>query len=192
MRNPRNAVLLGALLCAGTIAASQPAHAAGDVFQITSPAFKDGDVLPATYVFDGLGIDKTPCGGQNQSPPLRWENAPAGTQSFALVVFDPDGFNGLGVTHWVEYNLAPSKTSVAQGEGAPDATMMTSGKHQYGAPGFRGFCPPKGQSLHHYVMTVYALDLPPTLPAGMTRAELLAAIDKHVLRASSIVGRVGR
>ena len=180
---------LFALACLAAVAA--PALADG-TFQISSPAFKDGDLLPTTFVFSGIGNDKTACGGENQSPPLAWVNPPAGTVSFALVIFDPDGFNGLGVAHWVAYNLPPSKTSVALGEGATDSNTLTNGKQQYGALGFRGFCPPKGQSLHHYVMTVYALDLPPTLAPGMTRAELLAAMDKHVLRASSIVGRLAR
>ena len=179
------------LFAAGLLTLASPVGADG-IFQISSPAFKDGDLLPATYVFSGIGLDKTACGGQNQSPPLTWENAPAGTQSFALVIFDVDGFNGLGVAHWVAYNLPPTKTSVGLGEGVAGATTFTSGKHQYGQLGFRGFCPPKGSSLHHYVMTVYATDLPPTLAPGMTRAELLAALDKHVLRASSIVGRLAR
>jgi hypothetical protein len=116
--------------------------AADEAFQIRSPAFNDGDVLPATFAFDGIGIDKTPCGGRNQSPPLTWTNAPAATRSFALVIFDVDGFNGTGVVHWVAYNLPASKTSVALGEGVPGATTLTSGKQQYGLLGFRGFCPP--------------------------------------------------
>ena len=182
---------LSALLAIALLSLAAPALADG-VFQISSPAFKDGDVLPPTFLFDGIGIDRTACGGQNQSPPLAWTNAPAATQSFAVVIFDVDGFNGTGVVHWVAYNLPSSKTSLALGEGAPTATTLTSGKQQYGSLGFRGFCPPKGQSLHHYVITVYALDLPPALPPGMTRAELLVAIDKHILRASSIVGRVAR
>jgi hypothetical protein len=169
-----------------------PALADGSSFQISSPAFKDGDTLTKTFVFSGIGLDKTPCGGENQSPPLQWANAPAGTQSFALTIFDPDGFNGEGVTHWVAYNLPAAKTSVEQGEGAANSTTLTSGMQQYGQLGFRGFCPPKGQSPHHYVMTVYALDLAPTLTPGMSRAELLAAMEKHILAASSIVGRFSR
>jgi Raf kinase inhibitor-like YbhB/YbcL family protein len=179
------------VLCACLVAAPLRVSADG-VFQMSSPAFKDGDLLPATYVFSGTGIDKTPCGGQNQSPPLAWSNAPAGTRSFALVIFDVDGFKGLGVAHWVAYNISPEKTSVALGEGAPDTKTLTSGKHQYGQLGFRGFCPPKGSSLHHYVMTVYALELAPSLAPGLTRAELLAAIDGHILGSSSIVGRLAR
>jgi hypothetical protein len=72
------------------------------------------------------------------------------------------------------------------------AAGFTNGKQQFGQLGYRGPCPPKGQSPHHYVMTVYALDLPPALAVGMTRTDLLAAMDKHILRASSIVGRVQR
>jgi len=182
---------LYSLAVVSLLALAAPA-ASDDAFQMSSPAFKDGDLLPATYLYDSIGVDKTACGGQNQSPPLAWVNPPAGTQSFALVIFDPDGMNGTGVTHWVAYNLPPAKTSVALGEGAPGAGAFTNGLQQFGLLGYRGPCPPKGQSPHHYVMTVYALDLPPTLATGMTRAELLAALDKHILRASSIVGRVVR
>ncbi|MGB8266152.1 MAG: YbhB/YbcL family Raf kinase inhibitor-like protein [Candidatus Velthaea sp.] len=173
------------------VAFALPARAA-DVFQISSPAFKDGDVLPATYMYQGIGIDKTPCGGQGISPPLAWTGAPEGTQSFAVAILDPDGFNGLGVSHWLMYNIPPTVTAVPQGAGSDAVPLYTQGTHQYGLTGFRGFCPPHGSSLHHYDMMVYALDLPPTLPAGLDRAHFLDTINHHVLRASSIVGRVGR
>lgn len=170
-----------------------PVAARAATFQVTSPAFRDGDVLPATFAFDGTGIDGTPCGGGNQSPPLAWTGAPDGTRSFAVVAFDPDGFNGLGVAHWVLYGIPPSVASLAQGAGTMATVAYVSGTHEYGQTGFRGFCPPKGQSIHHYVLTVYALDLAPdALESGLTRAALLAALKGHVLRASSIVGRYGR
>jgi Raf kinase inhibitor-like YbhB/YbcL family protein len=179
-------------LCLGILLACVSTAVADGIFQVSSSAFADGDIVPATFAFSGIGIDKTQCGGQNQSPPLAWSNAPAGTKSFAVVIFDVDGFFGQGVTHWVAYNIAPSQTTVAQGAGTAPDPPFTSGKQSYGQIGFRGFCPPKGQSLHHYVVTVYALDLPPALAPGMTRAELLAAIDQHVLRLSSIVARFAR
>lgn len=177
-------------LTIGLVACACLPARADDVFQIHSTAFADGGQIASTYMFDGIGIDKTPCGGKSLSPPLAWTNAPAATTSFAVVIFDVDGFNGTGVAHWVAYNLPPAKTSVAEGESA--TATFTQGKHQYGKIGFRGFCPPHGQSPHHYVMTVYATDLPPTLAPDMTRAELLAALDTHILRASSIVGRLAR
>lgn len=177
-------------LAFGIVAATLLPARAADVFMASSPALSDGGALAATYMFDGIGIDKTACGGKNISPPLAWTNAPAGTTSFAVTIFDVDGFNGTGVSHWVAYDLPATKTSLAEGEAA--IATFAQGVNQYGGTGFRGFCPPHGQSSHHYVMTVYATDLPPTLAPGMTRAELLAVLDKHILRASSIVGHLAR
>jgi Raf kinase inhibitor-like YbhB/YbcL family protein len=170
---------------------TRPASADG-VFTITSPAFQDGDLVAATYAFKGPGLDGTDCGGDDLSPPLQWSDPPAATQSFALVIFDVDGRLGAGVTHWVAYNMPATKLSVAQGEGTADATTLANGKNTRGTSEFRGFCPPKGDAPHHYVMTVYALDLPPSLALGMTRDDLLAAINHHVLGLASIVGRFGR
>ena len=170
-----------------------PLAATAATFQISSPAFADGDILPLTFAFDGIGIDKTACGGAAQSPPLAWTGTPDGTKSFAVTAFDPDGFNGLGVAHWVLYGIPATVSALPQGAGTPPSLLYVSGTHEYGARGFRGFCPPKGQSPHHYVLTVYALDLAPdALRPGLTRAELLAALNGHILRASSIVGRFGR
>jgi hypothetical protein len=169
----------------------QPASADG-LFVVTSPAFKDGDLVPATYALSGPGIDGTDCGGQGFSPPLQWANPPTGTQSFALIIFDVDGARGAGVTHWVAYNLPATKLSVAQGEGAAGSATLTNGKNTHGTAEDRGFCPPKGDAPHHYVMTVYALDLPPTLAPGLTRDDTLAAIKGHVLRLASVVARYAR
>ena len=174
------------------VAAFARPASAGGLFTLTSPAFKDGDLVAATYAFNGPGLDGTQCGGQDLSPPLQWVNAPAATQSFALIIFDVDGLGGAGVTHWVAYNLPATKLSVAQGEGMAGATTLTNGKNRRGTSEFRGFCPSQGDAPHHYVMTVYALDLPPTLAPGLTRDDVLAAIKGHVLRLASIVGRYGR
>lgn len=165
---------------------------ADQLFVVSSPAFKDGDLVPATYAFKGLGLDGTECGGDGFSPPLQWANPPAGVQSFALIIFDVDGAHGAGITHWVAYNLPATKLSVAQGEGTADATTLTSGKNTHGTELFRGFCPPKGDAPHHYVITVYALDLSPALAPGMTRDDALSAFKGHVLRLASIVARYGR
>jgi len=182
-------LLASALFCAALCSAPLQAD---EAFQMSSPAFKDGEVLSSSYGYTGVSNDKTECGGQNISPPLAWAKPPPGTLSFALAIVDADGQNGKGNVHWLAYNIPPAKASVAAGEGTASPAPFTSGKNEFGLLGFRGFCPPKGQSAHHYMMTVYALDLPPTLPAGLTRAELLAQIDGHVLRASSIVGRFSR
>ena len=184
--------LLSAVALVGALGFA-PVFAAAATFQISSPAFADGDMLPVTFAFEGIGSDNPPCGGSGQSPPLSWTGAPDGTNSFAVTAFDPDGLNGLGVVHWVLYGIPASVSALPQGAGTPSAQMYVSGIQQFGTRGFRGFCPPKGQSLHHYLLTVYALDLAPdALKPGLTRADLLTALGGHVLRASSIVGRFGR
>jgi Raf kinase inhibitor-like YbhB/YbcL family protein len=183
---------LAAMLCFVTLGGFGHAAFADTVFTVTSPAFKDGDLVAATYAFNGHAADGSACGGQNSSPPLQWANPPAGTQSFALMIFDVDGAKGAGVTHWVAYNLPAAKLSVAQGEGAAAATTLTNGKNVRGVAEFHGFCPTLGDAPHHYVITLYALDLPPTLPAALTRDDALAAMKGHILRLASIVARFGR
>jgi len=183
---------LSASACVAALGlAAVPAAAA--TLQIASPAFADGDIMPGTYAFEGVDAANAPCGGSGQSPPLAWSGAPDGTQSFAVTAFDPDGQNGLGAVHWVLYGIPASVSALPQGAGTAAARLYVSGTQQFGTLGFRGFCPPKGQSLHHYLMTVYALDLAPdALPPALTRADLLTALKGHILRASSIVGRFGR
>ncbi|HEY0798934.1 MAG TPA: YbhB/YbcL family Raf kinase inhibitor-like protein [Candidatus Baltobacteraceae bacterium] len=180
-----------ALLFASVIALARPAAADGS-FVVTSPAFHDGDLAASTYADKGLAVDNTSCGGEGVSPPLQWTNVPDGTQSFALVIFDVDARGGAGVVHWVAYNMAATKTSVTPGEGAPGGTTLTGGTNTAGTTQFHGFCPPKGDAPHHYVMTIFALDLPPTLTPGLTRDDLLAAMKHHVLRLASVVARYGR
>lgn len=133
------------------------------------------------------------CGGENVSPPLSWSNAPEGTKSFALLMFDPEGMKGLGVSHFVAYDIPPTVTSLAEGEASAPSPKFVGGK---GAPGnavYFGPCPPEGERPHHYMFTILALDIAPgTLKPGLTREELLAAIKGHSLAAASIIGKYAR
>jgi Raf kinase inhibitor-like YbhB/YbcL family protein len=183
----------GTMIALALAVALVPTVARADVFQVVSPAFHDGDVVTSTFAFDGIGVDNTPCGGGGQSPPLAWSGAPDGTKSFAVIAFDPDGRGGLGVAHWVLYGIPPTVNVLPQGIGSAPTAPYVGGANQFGKPSFRGFCPPKGQSPHHYLLTVYALDLAPdALAPGLTRAQLLDAFNNHVLRSTSIVARYVR
>jgi Raf kinase inhibitor-like YbhB/YbcL family protein len=106
-------------------------------------------------VFKGFG-----CEGGNVSPALAWKNAPAGTKSFAVTVYDPDAPTGSGWWHWVVFNIPADVTSLPLGAGNPAGGQTPKNAVQstdFGKPGYGGPCPPKGDKPHRYIFTVYAL-----------------------------------
>src|SRR6266702_143197 len=172
-------------LCAALIFSAASVRAA-EPFAVSSPGLADGGTLDSSHAASANN-----CGGGNVSPVLQWRNAPAGTKSYAITLFDPDGAKGLGIVHWVLYGVAVSTTELRAGAAPPAGSV--SGTNRTGGLGYYGPCPPVGDVPHHYVAQVYALDLPPDgLPAGLTRDALLAAVKDHVIAATSTVLRYGR
>ena len=106
--------------------------------------------------FNGFG-----CIGENQSPQLSWSNAPEGTKSFAITVYDPDAPTGSGWWHWVVFDIPAEVNELAKGAGQVDLKLMAEKAIQsinnYGFNGYGGPCPPEGHGLHQYVFTVHAL-----------------------------------
>ncbi len=99
--------------------------------------------------------------GDNISPELHWENAPADTKAFAVTVHDLDApTGGSGLWHWVVYNIPSDVTSIATDAGSLSASNLPQnavcGSNDIGVKGYVGPCPPTGE-LHRYVITVYAL-----------------------------------
>jgi hypothetical protein len=115
-----------------------------------------GGEATITEEFNGFG-----CSGENQSPQLSWENAPEGTKSFAVTMYDPDAPTGSGWWHWVVFDIPNNTTQLAAGAGNVELGLTPKGAIQsitdYGAKGYGGPCPPEGHGLHQYVITVYAL-----------------------------------
>jgi hypothetical protein len=156
-------------------------------FAVTSPGLEDGALLARRHA--GAGD----CGGENISPALAWSGVPRGVKSFAIVVYDPDGGKGLGSVHFVAYDVPEAARSFAEGAGAGTAGGFVGGTNTRGLNSYSGPCPPVGDQPHHYVFSVYALDLAPgTLRPGLTRDAFLQAARGHVLAASSIVLRYAR
>ncbi len=156
---------------------------------LTSPAFADGATLPHSTLFDGFGV-----GGGNRSPALAWSGAPAGTKSFALTVFDPDAPTGHGFTHWVAFNIPGDATGLPENAGAAGNTHgITLGHTDFGTSAYGGAAPPPGDPPHHYIFTLYALDVPKLdLDSTTTIALLNFAIRGHVLAKATLTGRFGR
>jgi Raf kinase inhibitor-like YbhB/YbcL family protein len=166
--------------------------ARGADFVLTSPQFDDDGKLAVKNA--GNNRANPNCIGDNISPPLAWRNPPPGTESYALLLLDPEGNSGVGAVLWVAYGIPVSVTSLAEGEGSKTSDKFVAGKGTAGPDTirhdiYRGPCPPPGD-WHHYIFTLIASDLDPkALKGGLTREELLAALNGHAKGAASIIGR---
>jgi phosphatidylethanolamine-binding protein (PEBP) family uncharacterized protein len=96
-----------------------PACAESGKFTLTSPDIKPMAFIKNEQVFNGFG-----CSGKNISPALAWKNPPAGTKSFALMVYDPDAPTGSGWWHWIIYNIPADINSLPEGAGTPDGLLL--------------------------------------------------------------------
>jgi Raf kinase inhibitor-like YbhB/YbcL family protein len=150
---------------------------------VTSPAMRTGTPMPRDYAPDG----------RNVSPPLQWENLPEGTQQIAVLCQDHGAGNPPPWVHWILYNVPGTATGLPEGvpfdssEPMPaELTGAVQGNNGWGLPMYRGPAPPVGD-LHHYHFVVYALDEALDLPAGLTRAQLLEAIEGHVIGQGDMV-----
>ncbi len=162
-----------------------------DSFTLTSSTFKDGGMLQTKNA--GNNKSNPNCVGDNVSPPLSWSNIPDGTKSFALLMFDPEGRQGLGVSHWVAYGIPASVTSFAEGEVSGPSGKYVGGKSTMGLANYFGPCTPPKTGLHHYTFTMIATDLEPAeLKPGLARDEVLTALAGHTKGAAGLVGLFGK
>jgi Raf kinase inhibitor-like YbhB/YbcL family protein len=188
----RKLAFCAALLCsAGGLALAQTAPASGPTpakaprkfMTLTSTAFEDSAVIPPKY--DGVETGIT--------PPLSWINTPAGTQSFTLLLHDLEPapmHNTADITHWLVFNIPGTATSLPEGikVGAQLPDGSTQAKNVRGIAGYMGpEAPPP--LYHHYVFELYALDTKLNLGPDATRAQVMEAMQGHVLGKAVLVGR---
>jgi Raf kinase inhibitor-like YbhB/YbcL family protein len=149
--------------------------------ELTSSAFIQGESIPVRYS----------CDGEDLSPPLQWGDPPKGTQSFALIMDDPDAPVGTWV-HWVIYNLPAQIRAVEEGITA-DAELADGSRHgtnSWGRLGYGGPCPPSGS--HRYFFKLYAVGVLLDLEAGATKDELLTAMEGLILEQAELMGVYSR
>jgi len=188
------ASLAALALAATTLLAAAPAAqetGAMPKFTLTSTDFTEGGTLANSQVFNEFG-----CKGANVSPALAWSGAPAGTQSFALLMHDPDAPTGSGWWHWVVYNIPPGIGSLPAGAGDPKKGLMPKGAVQgrtdYGSVGYGGPCPPPGKP-HHYNFRLYALKVPKLeVPEGASAALIGFNVRAQALGEAQLTGMYGR
>jgi Raf kinase inhibitor-like YbhB/YbcL family protein len=97
------------------------------------------------------------CTDAGVSPLLSWSGAPASTKSYAILMFDPDAPTGSGFWHWVAWDIPPDTTSLPTGAVLPPGSV--DGENDGGTLGYTGPCPPPGDGVHHYEITVIALNV---------------------------------
>ncbi|MEE9289157.1 MAG: YbhB/YbcL family Raf kinase inhibitor-like protein [Bacteroidota bacterium] len=146
-----------------------------------STAFQEGAMIPKKYTCDGPDV----------SPPLTWTSVPAETKSLALICDDPDAPMGTWV-HWVLFNL-PADTTELPESVPPQKTLESrakQGTNDFGKIGYGGPCPPSGT--HRYYFKLYALGTEVGLEAGITKKELLKAMEGHIIGEGQLMGRYKR
>jgi Raf kinase inhibitor-like YbhB/YbcL family protein len=149
--------------------------------KLSSAAFEDGGPMAAKYT----------CEGRDLAPPLKWSGVPDGARSLALIMDDPDAPDPkaprMTYVHWVLYNLPPDSGGLPEGvtsKTLPAGTL--EGLNDWKRTGYGGPCPPIGR--HRYFHNLYALDVVLKDLKQPTKAQLLKAMEGHVLARAEIVG----
>jgi Raf kinase inhibitor-like YbhB/YbcL family protein len=185
------ALLSSALIFVSAVQAQQPPAGGGQPqgqprgggfrlapLLIESNAFPDGGVVPDKYSFRG----------GNTQPDFKISNAPAETQTFAIIFHDIDVALGGGtddVLHWTAWNIPGTTKEIPEGK-LPEGSVVGKNMrdNNYMGPGA-----PPGPRYHHYVFEFYALNAKLDLPPTASRAELLEAMKGKVIAKSAYVGR---
>lgn len=175
------------LTAVSATAADPPA----EKFTLLSTDFVSGGRLPEAQAFNSFG-----CKGGNLSPQLSWAHAPAGTQSFALLMHDPDAPTGSGWWHWILYNIPAGTSSLPTGAGDTTKHLLPAGAAQgrtdFGTPGYGGPCPRPGKP-HHYYFRLFALKVSQLeLPADATAAFISFNVHQQSLGSAELMGIYGR
>jgi Raf kinase inhibitor-like YbhB/YbcL family protein len=175
-------LLLAAAAAHAQAPAQQPPRPA---MTLTTPAWPDGDPIPTKYTQ----------AGEQVSPALNWTNTPPGTQSFVLHMLDPDVARNKTTdtqVHWVVWNIPATATGLP--EGVPKGETLADGSRQISASGpvYRGPGAPATGPVHHYTFEIYALDTKIDVPASTdafeTRANVMKAMQGHILGKAVYVG----
>ena len=157
---------------------------------------KSDDIEPGGTIADAQLFGKLGCNGGNISPELSWTGAPAGTKSFALMVFDSDAPTGHAFLHWLAFDIPPDVSTLGRGAGSPGGGVPKGALqtlNDFGAPGYGGPCPPQGDKPHRYHFRVYALKAAKlSAKADASAAAVVAELARDAIAQAEFVALRGR
>jgi Raf kinase inhibitor-like YbhB/YbcL family protein len=148
------------------------------MIEVSSPAFKAGATIPKRHTGEGKDV----------SPPLEWSSLPQRTKEIAIICDDPDAPTQKPFVHWVAYKIRAVRRGLPEGS----TQEVLEGTNDFGEVGYDGCMPPRGHGVHHYHFNVYALDTELDAVAGLSKDELLEAIEGHVLDEGELIGTYER
>jgi Raf kinase inhibitor-like YbhB/YbcL family protein len=132
--------------------------------------------------------------GSNVSPALAWSGVPANTKSLAVTMYDPDAHGGWW--HWLALDIPPSTTALPQGAGGKRPALADGGRQHGNSNGdehYDGPCPPAGSGVHHYQITVWALDEDSAaVDVNAEPGEVGAYLAKHAIDKAQITPVYGK
>jgi Raf kinase inhibitor-like YbhB/YbcL family protein len=153
----------------------------GAIMKLTSLAFNDGDTIPKKHT----------CDGEDISPQLEWELVPENAKSIVIISDDPDAPMGTWV-HWVYYDIPANINGLPENIPPVESPEIggKQGTNDFGKTGYGGPCPPGGT--HRYYFKVYALDAILNLSPGAEKAQLLEAMEGHIIDQVQLMGKYNR
>ena len=158
--------------CGGGDKPREPLPSAPARITLTSPAFDDGQKIPARYTCDGDG----------GSPALRWSGVPARARALTLIMEDTT----KSFIHWTVLDASPRARGVATSQ-VPRGGVET--ENSFGDKGWGGPCPPDGDPAHSYVFTLYALSRPLGLGSDASADEVRSKLGGAAIARGSLTGR---
>jgi Raf kinase inhibitor-like YbhB/YbcL family protein len=174
--------MLSGILVLFSAANSHAATGAGPAqnsqMTLSTNAYAEKMAIPVLYT----------CDGKDVSPQLTWSGVPAGTETLAIIMKDPDAPSGT-FYHWIAFNLQNTLTNLPQGAALPAGAR--EGKNDFGNTQYNGPCPPKGKA-HRYIITLYALNTTLDLPQGADAQTVLSAMKNHIIGQVDLAGVYSR
>ncbi|HEY1551835.1 MAG TPA: YbhB/YbcL family Raf kinase inhibitor-like protein [Kofleriaceae bacterium] len=149
---------------------------------VTSPAFHEGEAIPARYTADGAGV----------SPPIAWHDVPASARSIAIVIEDADSPSPMPLVHGIVVRLAPSNGKLVEGALREHGAALAVGRNSFFSAAWLPPDPPPGHGDHRYVVQVFAIDHDPELGPHPGRSAVVDALSGHTIARGLLVGTYHR